>query len=194
MAYHRCNARTAQTLLSGSEFLVSENSYDWLGSGIYFWENDPIRAFEWAQNRWSGIETPSVVGVAVDLGACLDLTTQQGIQAAKSAYAGLKKVHSLTGKPLPKNSGPDKDKGYRKLDCAVINHLHSARKRSSPESPYQTVRALFSEGKRAYRGAGFKDRTHVQLCVIDQLQILGVFRLPNWQQRSLGIESALYLE
>ena len=192
MAYHGCNTRTAQTLLSGSAFLVSENSYDWLGSGIYFWENDPIRAFRWAQNRWSGVETPSIVGVAVNLGSCLDLTTQQGIEAIKLAYAGLKKINKLTGKPLPKNAGPDKDKGYRKLDCAVINHLHSARKRISSELPYQTVRALFSEGKSAYKGAGFKDRTHIQLCVIDQLQIQGVFRLPKWQQTLLGIDQDIY--
>ncbi len=193
MAYHGCNAGTAQALLSGSEFLVSENSYDWLGSGIYFWENDPIRAFQWAQRRWSGVETPSVVGVAVDLGSCLDLTTQQGIQAVKLAYIGLREINKHTGEPLPKNTGPDKDKGYRKLDCAVINHLHRARKEISPESPYQTVRAMFSEGKRAYTGAGFKDRTHVQLCVIDQQQILGVFRLPPWQRDSLGVTTELYL-
>jgi hypothetical protein len=192
LAYHGCNAKTAQNLLSGSEFLISENSYDWLGSGVYFWENDPIRALQWAQGRWSAIEPASIVGVAVDLGTCLDLTTQQGIKAVKSAHVGLIEMHALTGKSLPENTGSDRDKGYRKLDCAVINHLHTARKRISAGLPYQTVRALFPEGEEAYTGAGFKDRTHVQLCVIDQRQILGVFRLPKWQQTEIGIETDLY--
>ena len=167
--------------------MASENSYDWLGSGIYFWENDPVRAFQWARKRWHGFATPSLVGIAVDIGVCLDLTTQRDIEAVKSAYAELSKIYKRAGKPLPENSGFDGDKGYRKLDCAVINHLHTARKRVSPEAPYQTVRALFPEGVQTYPGAGFKDRTHVQLCVIDPHQILGVFRLPKWQQASLGL-------
>ena len=58
--------------------------------------------------------------------------------------------------------------------------------------PYQTVRALFVEGGELYKDAGFHDRTHVQICVIDQHHILGVFRLPAWQQKMLGIEQELY--
>lgn len=26
----------------------STKSYDWLGHGVYFWENDPARGLEWA--------------------------------------------------------------------------------------------------------------------------------------------------
>lgn len=58
--------------------------------------------------------------------------------------------------------------------------------------PYETVRALFVEGGALYTGAGFHDRTHVQICVIEQPKILGVFRLPSRQQKILGIEADLY--
>ena len=30
------------------EQVISTNDYDWLGSGIYFWENNEERAWQWA--------------------------------------------------------------------------------------------------------------------------------------------------
>jgi len=59
--------------------------------------------------------------------------------------------------------------------------------------PYQTVRALFVEGTELYEGAGFHDKTHIQICVIDQSRIFGVFRLPVWHQKMLGIKQTLYI-
>lgn len=59
--------------------------------------------------------------------------------------------------------------------------------------PYETVRALFVEGNELYEGAGFYDKTHVQICVRDQSKIYGVFRLPGWHQKALGIDKKLYL-
>jgi hypothetical protein len=115
---------------------------------------------------------------------------QSGIEAVRSAHRGLVAMHTISRKPLPENTGAER--GHRKLDCAVINYLHRARERIAPDVPYQTVRALFAESAAVYDGAGFHDRTHIQLCVIDQLQIQGVFRLPKWQQTLLGIEQDIY--
>ncbi len=46
---------------------------EWLGHGIYFWENDPQRALEWAQDgsSKSKIKQPSVVGAVWNLELCL---------------------------------------------------------------------------------------------------------------------------
>lgn len=38
IAYHGCDVETAERLLSGEPFKPSQNDYDWLGEGIYFWE------------------------------------------------------------------------------------------------------------------------------------------------------------
>ncbi|MGA2249660.1 hypothetical protein [Terracidiphilus sp.] len=174
--------------------MPADNSYDWLGPGVYFWENDPIRAYRWAQLPWRKINLPSIVSAVIDPGRCLDLTTQEGIEAVRSAHEGLSELHKLTGEQLPANTGVEK--GKRNLDCAVIKHLHRARKKMAESDPtvqpYQTVRALFAEGEPLYEEAGFHDRTHVQICVIDLRQILGVFRLPDWQQKSLGIKENIY--
>ncbi len=174
--------------------MASEKSYDWLGPGIYFWQDDPLRAYQWACHPRRTFSNPSLVGVVIDLGRCLDLTTQDGIEAVKSAHAGLIKLHKLTGEPLPKNTG--KENELRHLDCAVVKHLHRARAQVANTDPsvlaYQTVRALFAEGKKLYTGAGLKDKTHVQICVIDPQQIIGIFRLQAWQQNALGIKAHLY--
>jgi hypothetical protein len=175
--------------------LISEKSYDWLGSGVYFWESDPIRAFQWACLPWRTIKNPSVIGAVIDLGRCLDLTTQEGIEAVRSAHEGLVQIHAMIGEPLPQNLGTEK--GKRNLDCAVIKHLHRARQKMAESEPsilpYQTVRALFVEGTELYEGAGFHDKTHIQICAIDQSRIFGVFRLPAWHQKMLGIDQTLYI-
>ena len=63
----------------------------------------------------------------------------------------------------------------RALDCAVINYLHFARE-AEGDPAFDTVRAAFIEGAPLYEGAGFYERTHIQICVRRPEQILGYFR------------------
>ncbi|WP_276752329.1 hypothetical protein [Treponema succinifaciens] len=44
--FHGCDETLCDKLVSGqiTALNYSENSYDWLGKGMYFWENDPERA------------------------------------------------------------------------------------------------------------------------------------------------------
>ena len=50
LGFHGCDQSVAEKVLNSSEehLIPSENDYDWLGDGIYFWLNDPQRAYEWA--------------------------------------------------------------------------------------------------------------------------------------------------
>lgn len=50
--FHGCDETLCDKLVSGqiTALNYSKNSYDWLGKGMYFWENDPERALEWAEN------------------------------------------------------------------------------------------------------------------------------------------------
>ena len=58
----------------------SKNAHDWLGHGIYFWENNPKRALDWAKfmskhPTFKGrVKEPFAIGAIIDLGNCLDLT------------------------------------------------------------------------------------------------------------------------
>jgi hypothetical protein len=197
LAYHGCALETAQRLLGGSPFQPSTRDYDWLGAGIYFWENDPIRAYQWATELRRKIDLPSVVGAVVELGECLDLTTQSGIDAVKLAYDKFVLTAEKDGTLIPQNIDPAEefagDKIIRRLDCAVMNFLYEiagTEQESDPGSqPYATVRAMFPEGSELYPGAGFRDKTHIQICVRDPEQILGVFRIPEWQRIELELPS-----
>lgn len=195
LAYHGCDRSTAQLLLGGSPFQASTKDYDWLGEGVYFWENDITRAFQWACEPRREFANPSLVGAVVNLGHCLDLITQSGIQAVRIAYEQFVTVAREMGVPIPENIDPSQqpggDKVLRRLDCAVMNYLFeiadaSLRSRSQLR-PYDTVRGLFPEGSELYPGAGFRDKTHIQICVRSPRNILGVFRVPEWQRIELGL-------
>ena len=50
LGFHGCDKKVKQAIINGKERLKpSENDYDWLGNGIYFWENNPKRALEYAK-------------------------------------------------------------------------------------------------------------------------------------------------
>lgn len=49
LGYHGCDREVAERVLAGkTEVRSSTNAFDWLGSGVYFWENNPRRALSWA--------------------------------------------------------------------------------------------------------------------------------------------------
>jgi len=154
----------------------SEGRYEWLGHGIYFWENDPQRGLEWAQsgNTKNKIEQPAVAGAILDLGFCLDLTTRTGLDEVAQAYTTLRDSYSVMGLPLPGNSGGT-DRFKRELDCQVIQTLHLYRK-DQGLPPYDSVRAPFPEDLPLYDGAGFRLRNHIQIAVISADCIKGYFR------------------
>ena len=197
LAYHGCSLETAHELLGGLSFLPSTQDYDWLGAGVYFWENDVLRAYQWATEVRRNFDHPSVVGAVIELGHCLDLTTQSGITAVKLAYEKFIVTSESDGVPIPVNvdtaRNPSGDKILRRLDCAVMNYLYKIAKteqESDPQSqPYATVRAMFPEGKELYPGAGFRDKTHIQVCVREPEQIMGIFRIPEWQRKELELPS-----
>lgn len=73
-AFHSCDREVGLRILNGEEDLIaSENEWDWLGPGIYFWEQNPGRALEYAIECASGwqknktrIKTPFVLGAIYD--------------------------------------------------------------------------------------------------------------------------------
>ena len=91
LGFHGCDESIINDILLGKEDLKqSNNTYDWLGHGIYFWENSPSRAVEFAkflknnpQRARTPIKTPSVIGAVIDLGYCLDFTDYSNLQLLK---------------------------------------------------------------------------------------------------------------
>jgi hypothetical protein len=189
LAYHGCDRSVAERLLNNKTFRISENDYDWLGSGVYFWEANPARALASARHLKkvgkSGparIRQPYAIGAVINLGYCLDLISTNGIEFVKEAYFDFKQYMEQSGSPMPTNRGGD-DLLQRYLDCAVINHIHSVIKRDKGKA-FDTVRGVFLEGKRIYNTSGFYEKTHIQICVRNLSNIKGVFRVPDNQLHS----------
>ena len=153
-----------------------------------------LRAYQWALERRS--DSPCVVGAVIDLGNCLDLTQQGGIRAVKLAYQSYIALQKRTGQSIPENKSPkgseSNDLVLRYLDRAVIDHFHANFRAASTSDAgktreFDTVRAMFPEGVPIYEKAGFLEKTHVQIAVRKQTQILGVFRIPAYQLEQMKI-------
>ncbi|MGE0716853.1 MAG: hypothetical protein AB7P02_15535 [Alphaproteobacteria bacterium] len=185
LGYHGCEATVAERLLSGEAFRPSDNDYDWLGPGIYFWEANPRRGLEFfdegARRSGKNPTDAAVVGAVVELGLCLDLTTSVGTSMMADAYLRLDELARSARVSLPRNSD---DLLRRNLDCAVIRYLHEVRS-TLKEPRIDSVRGVFVEGDPIYPGAGVRAKTHVQICVCNPDMIRGIFRVPRSQLRTV---------
>jgi hypothetical protein len=131
--------------LNGEDQLIaSDNTWDWLGPDVYFWEQNPGRAFEYAtevakrtQKNKKPIKTPFVIGAIIELGNCLNLLEPDSINIVKNAHDSLEELVSLSGNPMPVNKGAN-----RQLDCAVIKYVHQSH-RQNKLKPYDTLRCIF---------------------------------------------------
>jgi hypothetical protein len=175
--YHSCNKEIGlKVLLGETQLVASNNPWDWLGPGIYFWEENPDRALEYAINSAQGkqfnkipIKTPFVIGTPIHLGNCLNLMEPEALTILKEAYKGLIKTLNEAGKKIPENNGAN-----RVLDCAVLKYVHQTR-RNRGELAYDTVRAAFQEGTEVYPTAPFTSQLHIQVCVLNPQMIRGYF-------------------
>jgi hypothetical protein len=76
---------------------------------------------------------------------------------------------------MPTNSS---DRLRRNLDCAVVQRVHAISEAARLPS-FDTVRGVFTEGGPAYDGAGFDEKTHIQIAVRNPDCIKGIFRVPE---------------
>ncbi|PXY39566.1 hypothetical protein DMB65_17250 [Flavobacterium cheongpyeongense] len=187
LGFHGCDENIAiDILLQKIKFKPSENKYDWLGKGMYFWEDSPSRAEQFITHLFNNpqkdkpkIVKPSVLGATIDLGHCLDLTDYYCLQTLKDAYEYYYDLQTSSGWEVLKNTNPkplvgNPDNLWRQLDCAVIN-LHHKFRAENKLKPYDSVRGIFVEGEELYPTAGFRDKNHIQLSIINPNCIKGFF-------------------
>jgi hypothetical protein len=182
VGYHGCDQSVVKdVILDGQPLQPSDNEYDWLGKGVYFWEHGPQRAREWAEWKHARgeIKAPAVIGAYIHLGRCFDLGDTWATRQLRGFYDRLIIDLKAASAPIPVNRAArakDFDLVLRNLDCAVINFGMKAYDTSTGGTPYfQTVRGVFVEGGPAYEGAQILMKNHVQIAVRDVSCILGYF-------------------
>ena len=181
LGFHGLDESIGKRIIAGEdELLPSENDYDWLGHGIYFWENSLARAQMWAEQQSkrkdTSVKKPFAIGATIDLGNCLDLLDQYWLDYVGDAYTFMVEELEAEGKEIPKNTAwttNDIDFKKRELDCAVI--LYAIQMAEKEGEPFDSVRAAFWEGEDLYPNAGFKQHSHIQISIITPQCIRGIF-------------------
>ena len=180
--YHGCDQEVTDKVITNSEHLTrSENDYDWLGHGIYFWEQGTQRAYEWAQEQQKRgkIKTPSVIGSVIQLGNCFDLLDRHSTSILANYYPEFENGYQTLGKSIPNNTPAfvgDAELLYRRLDCAVINWTLNLIDKDKGVPSFDSVRGLFQEGDPVYENSGIRRKSHIQIAVRNTACILGYFQ------------------
>ena len=189
IGFHGCDQSLVDKVIAGKEnLLASTNDYDWLGSGIYFWENNEERAMEWAvelsKRPGSSVKQPAVIGAIIDLGYCFDLTDTAYLKELKKSYDFALEFSRISGIPMPVNKtlGNSTDLLLRKLDCYVIQTTHRINREANKRA-YDSVRGVFWEGKPLYPNAGFAEKNHIQICICNPNCIKGYFLPRNVDEK-----------
>ncbi len=172
IAYHGCDeAVVRRVLMTGEHLSTSENDYDWLGYGIYFWEYGPERALEWfieqKRRHPKRLKKPAVIGAVIQLGNCFDLLDTRSTAVLASTY---ELYQSQQPSLLPSNKGP-----LHRLDCDMLNFVIPMMEKFDG-SAIQAVRGVFQEGAPAFPGSEIRQKSHIQVAVRDSACVLGYFR------------------
>lgn len=185
IGFHGCDKSLRDKIVyeKGAVLKPSNNVYDWLGGGIYFWENNQERALSFAQElkdnppkgKENLIKEPAVLAAVIDLGYCLDLVDSEYLRIIRKSYDFLCKSHQKFNTKIPVNVVNQNNELLRRnLDCAVIETTHQLNKELNGKE-YDSVRGVFFEGKYLYENAGFREKNHIQIAIRNPNCIKGYF-------------------
>lgn len=165
-AFHGTTLAAADSILSGG-FRPSEQDWDWLGKGVYFFQDGPSRArawaLEWAVEHYKGL--PAVVGAKIRLERehFIDLIDVFWSEKMNGFYQNFVELCNRSNTPIPRQS--PKPSGPHPLDRRVVNHAVGILGREG--KLISAVRGAFEEGDRVYPDSAFFEKAHVQIAVRD---------------------------
>ncbi|WP_295794362.1 hypothetical protein [Mucilaginibacter sp.] len=192
IGFHGCDLSVRDHLINNPNNIeISREPHDWLGHGMYFWENNYTRAMEWAEQKATGgkIKNPAVLGAILQLGHCCDFLDSKYLRLIKQYHEMMKEGYEIAGKNLPQNIDATGDRHHDKLlrilDCAVIEYMHNrtiklynkeiADNDFSTTKIFDSTRGVFTEGGPAFAGAGILEKSHIQVCIRNMNCIKGFF-------------------
>ena len=155
--YHGTSLEIA-IMIESQGFQASQNNYDWLGDGVYFFQDAPLRALEWARERYG--REGAVVGAHIRIVNCMDLLDVAWNDVLSDGHDSYLKLLRDLGQ-----SSPAQSDGAHPLDREVINYTINVLNEGGAN--IACVRAAFREGRQVYPDSAFFDRSHVQIAVRD---------------------------
>jgi hypothetical protein len=172
VGYHGTNRQAAESILANG-FEPSQNEYDWLGTGVYFWQDAPYRAWDWSctHARWKHPQDePAVIRSIIQIrrSECMDLLDWK----SENSWADLlDAAHKFLRKrqDLPKQRSGRNAK-LHPLDKVIIDYVID-KILVKDNLKIMAVRAGFEEGKKIFVGSAMYEKTHVQVAVRDTMVI-----------------------
>ncbi len=170
--YHGTSLALAHEILREG-FKPSVKAIEWLGTGIYFWQEALNWAAVWAESRRQaeGLGGKiAVVAAEVSLRDCLDLCDSywsQKMDAASSEFLDEVAPRGLRNNP---------ETGENLLDCAFFNFVVQQYKERGIE--FKSVRAPCMTGRPLFEGSPIYTLGHIQLAVRDPSVIQSIKLIP----------------
>jgi hypothetical protein len=162
--FHGTSQDLARSILAIG-FHVSRNDYDWLGDGIYFFQDAPQRAWEWAEERFG--HSAAVLAADILLEDCMDLLDRLWFHVLSDSYDAFLAHLKEAGREPPVQT-----RGAHRLDRAVINYVVGILAEQGVR--VRSVRAAFAEGSPVYPKSALFDKAHIQIAVRDPALIRNV--------------------
>ena len=173
VGFHGCHIDVALRILEGEEFQHSINDYDWLGSGVYFWEYAPDRALEWAQARFG--ENAAVVEATLALDNCVNLLDTTHFEHLEGAYSQVVEAFRRDQVRLPLNL-----RGRHALDKIVLDTYCKDLAKIAGK-PVDSVRGCFPEGDPVFPGSKVLRYTHIQIAVLNHERCISNLKLVHFK-------------
>lgn len=142
--------------------LPTIRAWNWLGDGVYFWEDDPRRAADFAKKRFG--DRGRVIHAVIELGQCLDLLNARWTSHLRSGYKDIVRAHRQDKRALPRNRKRDHDLDYRVIEALCIR------------DGFDSVRAVFPEGE-AFPGSALHASSSIMICVRRPKEMVRTFDL-----------------
>jgi hypothetical protein len=198
IGYHGTTLAAAEAILiNPSQFLYSTSVGDWLGTGIYFFENSYVKGREWAKRTverraaQGHEEHVAVLACEIDLSHCLDLCNPSdafGLRNWALSNVPDSERELQHGPRVKTHRGRDvsvADLSYRRAANRnlyqhkyKINVLDKALIDSFVDRPEQTtrcstVRSAFNSGQQLFMNSYLFHNSQIQICVRDPARAMG---------------------
>jgi hypothetical protein len=170
--YHGTSRASAESILD-TEFSLSIRNDDWLGTGVYFWQDAPHHAYWWAK-EYKRFDDPVVLRSEIyfNPNLCMDLldSTNNSSLVSVLKYSSEEVYSSIFRRRLQEQQRGTQDRigaWFSEIDKHTVDFavqsLGNIRGR-----PVKAVRSIFQDGERLYPGSRLYDMSHVQIVVIDR--------------------------
>jgi hypothetical protein len=174
--YHGTSRESAMSIL-GTAFEMCNRNDDWLGKGVYFWQDAPLHANWWAR-EYKRYDDPVVLCSEIYFNPdfCIDLLDSTKDSLIVSI---LRSSSEQVNRSILRKRMEERQRGLQDYSgswfSAIDKHTIDFATQSVGEirgRPVKAVRSIFQDGEKIHSTSRLYDMSHVQLVVIDPTIIM----------------------